>query len=365
MRQRPSDRLVSGLRLHLVCKLLIVGAAGAVIAQTALLYLLSRNPRASRESIGTEHHSPQWQPRPKLPPEVQPQSQSQPPPQLQHVLDRARTWAHLQRQETPRRRQQDSTGDAGESADVVAAPTTAKAARPSAPNRHISLPPAPSPPAAVALVRRGPQKPLPEERAESVCGREWQEAYSRRHAGAVSAWHERGVLPRLLVWEYQRGGGGLADRLVGMMTALLLAVLSDRVFQLDWAGHEVALRLPNIDGTALLHTLPRMRTRRLRWINRPRLELQVGGAARSPRLRFVRPRARFSSTRIGIGWTRLARSPCLPLPDSLATLPTPSFLLPICRKRSPLALSRPPPFHVAPSQPLDSQVDGPSYSIPS
>uniref|UniRef100_A0A7S4BJJ7 Uncharacterized protein n=1 Tax=Chrysotila carterae TaxID=13221 RepID=A0A7S4BJJ7_CHRCT len=58
------------------------------------------------------------------------------------------------------------------------------------------------------------------------------------------------------------------------MTALLLAVLSDRVFQLDWAGHEVALRLPNIDGTALLHTLPRMRTRRLRWINRPRLELQ-------------------------------------------------------------------------------------------
>ena len=71
------------------------------------------------------------------------------------------------------------------------------------------------------------------------------------------------------------GNGGLADRLTGLMTALLLAILTDRALALDWPGHEAALTMPQLsgglDGNAALLSHARAaaakgEARRLEWL---------------------------------------------------------------------------------------------------
>jgi len=105
-----------------------------------------------------------------------------------------------------------------------------------------------------------------------VCGTAWQAAYSSAHA----AWSQDGHTTRALVFEVRGTSGGLADRLTGMMTALLLAILTDRAFQLDWPEHTVALQTPRIDSTGLLPALgrtPPAEVRRVTWINGDRIKL--------------------------------------------------------------------------------------------
>ena len=108
----------------------------------------------------------------------------------------------------------------------------------------------------------------PEERAPSVCGTQWQEDYAALHARLVAS-----PSSRILVFDCRAapGQGGLADRLTGMMTALLLAILSGRAFQLDWPGVESAYATPRLDATALLgaaRAAPASEVRKLRWVNR-------------------------------------------------------------------------------------------------
>ena len=111
-----------------------------------------------------------------------------------------------------------------------------------------------------------------EQRVLKVCGTAWQAAYSSAHA----AWSQDGHTTRALVFEVRGTSGGLADRLTGMMTALLLAILTDRAFQLDWPEHTVALQTPRIDSTGLLPALgrtPPAEVRRVTWINGDRIKL--------------------------------------------------------------------------------------------
>ena len=77
------------------------------------------------------------------------------------------------------------------------------------------------------------------QRAAPICGVDWQDAYAAFHADVVAG---PSSSARLLVFDAS-GNGGLADRLTGLMTALLLAILSDRAIALDWSGREVALRM--------------------------------------------------------------------------------------------------------------------------
>ena len=105
-----------------------------------------------------------------------------------------------------------------------------------------------------------------------MCGTAWQDAYSASHA----AWSRDPSSARVLVFEVRGNSGGLADRLTGMMTALLLAILTDRAFQLDWPQHAAVLSTPRIDVTSLLPALGRVRpsdVRRLTWINGDRQKL--------------------------------------------------------------------------------------------
>ena len=114
----------------------------------------------------------------------------------------------------------------------------------------------------------------------NVCGSSWQDAYAALHAEAVgNAAAASGRAPRILVFDTM-GQGGLADRLTGLMTALLVAILTDRAIALDWPGHEEALRTPRFVGGAndrLLMNAKQARpadVRRLEWINKSRKQLQ-------------------------------------------------------------------------------------------
>ena len=126
---------------------------------------------------------------------------------------------------------------------VAAARTPAKRAAQAAAAGTPPLPP-PSPPPPVPAAVEPPASAL-EQRVLDVCGTAWQAAYSSAHA----AWSQDGRTARALVFEVRGTSGGLADRLTGMMTALLLAILTDRAFQLDWPEHTTALRTPHIDAT--------------------------------------------------------------------------------------------------------------------
>lgn len=116
----------------------------------------------------------------------------------------------------------------------------------------------------------------PEEaRSEEVCGNEWQDAYVSLHADLVSQ-AARGLPVRLAVFDCRLGGGGYADRLIGLMTTLLLAVMTDRALVVQWPGHDAVLRSPRIKLTALLRHAESARsseTRTLRWLQGNRLKL--------------------------------------------------------------------------------------------
>ena len=82
-------------------------------------------------------------------------------------------------------------------------------------------------------------------RALAVCGTTWQKGFAAVQAAAVANASSPGGRARVLLFDTS-GNGGLADRLTGMMTAFLLAVLTERAFALDWPGHELALSMPSI-----------------------------------------------------------------------------------------------------------------------
>jgi hypothetical protein len=111
-------------------------------------------------------------------------------------------------------------------------------------------------------------------RVASTCGNAWQEKYAALHANALEQ-----TSPRILVFD-TNGNGGYADRLTGLMTALLLAIISDRALVLDWPGHEAALSMPRLGAGAEL-LLRRARAaapgevRRLSWLNANRRKLQA------------------------------------------------------------------------------------------
>ena len=115
-------------------------------------------------------------------------------------------------------------------------------------------------------------------RIASVCGTSWQDAYAELHATAVGNAAQQPV--RILVFD-TLGQGGLADRLTGLMTALLFAILTDRALALDWPGHTEALQTPRFLNGANSRLLsqsqraPPEEKRRVEWINQNRKELQA------------------------------------------------------------------------------------------
>ena len=115
--------------------------------------------------------------------------------------------------------------------------------------------------------------PFPEAgRTAEVCGTRWQESYEQQHAEILQQ-----RAPRLILFDCI-GNGGLADRLTGLMTVLLLAMLTDRALAIDWPGHELALvthRIDNSGALALARAAPEKDVRRLQWLNGNRKQLQA------------------------------------------------------------------------------------------
>lgn len=96
----------------------------------------------------------------------------------------------------------------------------------------------------------------PEERASSVCGDGWQQRYRDLHHAAVraaaSSSSPSSSQPSIVVFEAVEMSSGYADRLTGLLTALLLGVLTDRAIAIRWSGHEAALGSDSLDLKALL-----------------------------------------------------------------------------------------------------------------
>ena len=114
--------------------------------------------------------------------------------------------------------------------------------------------------------------PWPEEaRTADVCGSTWQDAYAALHASQLEL-----DSPRLLVFDVT-GNGGIADRLTGLMTVLLIAILTDRALAIDWPAHETALRIPRLDNTralSLARAAQLRDVRQMHWLNGNRVQLR-------------------------------------------------------------------------------------------
>ena len=111
-----------------------------------------------------------------------------------------------------------------------------------------------------------------DKRIADVCGHTWQDKYAAFHA-AESAKPE----PRLMIFDVT-GNGGYADRLTGLMTTLLLAILTDRAIVISWPGYDSAFKLPRLvaDNRELLAKAQRAGfndIRRLHWVNENRTKL--------------------------------------------------------------------------------------------
>ena len=137
--------------------------------------------------------------------------------------------------------------------------------------KHLSLIPELSPDVAAKI---WPE----EERADDVCGTQWQDAYTALHARLVEEGTRRtDARPvRLAVFDCRVGQGGYADRLIGLMTVFLISILTDRALVIHWPGHEDALRSPRLQLTALLQqarSAPSSERRELRWLQGNRLNL--------------------------------------------------------------------------------------------
>ena len=122
-------------------------------------------------------------------------------------------------------------------------------------------------------------------RALETCGNSWQSTYAALHSSQVASLTGGNKKPRILLFDTS-GNGGLADRLTGLMTALLLAILTDRALALDWPGYEAALATPRLNGNAALLSHARTaaakgEARRIEWLNanRKTLHAQISGAA--------------------------------------------------------------------------------------
>ena len=119
-------------------------------------------------------------------------------------------------------------------------------------------------------------------RDELVCGATWQDAYATLHAEAAAS-----EKPRILVFDVA-GNGGYADRLTGLMTALLIAILTDRALTLDWPGYDTALTTPRLKSLPKLlqaaRFAPPVEVRRLVWLNANRkvLHQELTGVAAPP-----------------------------------------------------------------------------------
>lgn len=116
------------------------------------------------------------------------------------------------------------------------------------------------------------RSPWPEdERTAEVCGTTWQDAYAAAHARQLAS-----ASPRLAVFS-AAGNGGLADRITGLMTVLLLAILTDRAIAIDWPGYEAALETPRVDATSALGLARRAMpsdVHHLSWLNQNRVKLR-------------------------------------------------------------------------------------------
>eukprot|EP00898_Chlorokybus_atmophyticus_P000983 jgi/Chlat1/1886/Chrsp145S02206 len=92
-----------------------------------------------------------------------------------------------------------------------------------------------------------------EQRATSpsMCGN-WQHKYARWHKRAMASLSnpKAAAKTRFVVFRCRQVGevneqcGGLADRFTGMVSAFLFALLTDRVFLIDWPGYENAFNSP-------------------------------------------------------------------------------------------------------------------------
>ena len=127
-----------------------------------------------------------------------------------------------------------------------------------------------------------------EQRAEAVCGTDWQDAYAALHArlveeGTSKRIVEDGIMKRteakpvrIAMFDCRVGQGGYADRLIGLMTVLLISIITDRALVINWPTHEDALRFPRIQTTALLRqaeTASKRDRREFRWLQQNRLDL--------------------------------------------------------------------------------------------
>ena len=157
----------------------------------------------------------------------------------------------------------------------------------------------PSPPGSIAADRREPtevadvqpadaEQPGAERSAKEwpegarqlkVCGTEWQDMYAALHSRIVAEATGPAAKPaRIAVFDCRVGNGGLADRLTGLMTVLLIAILTDRALVLNWPGHEAALTSPRLDLTSLLPHASRAdpaESRQVRWLNGNRVKLHA------------------------------------------------------------------------------------------
>eukprot|EP00898_Chlorokybus_atmophyticus_P000933 jgi/Chlat1/1840/Chrsp14S02225 len=96
-------------------------------------------------------------------------------------------------------------------------------------------------------------------RQPEMCG-SWQDNYAQMHQAAMKAVIQGQDPPpgtRFVVFRCRQGPrvnntatemcGGLGDRFSGMVSAMAFALLTNRMFLLDWPGHEVAFTSPYID----------------------------------------------------------------------------------------------------------------------
>lgn len=135
---------------------------------------------------------------------------------------------------------------------------------------------------AVGHHHTGQVRVWPEEgRDREVCGSDWQDAYAKLHARLVEDGTrtpaQQRVPVRIAVFDCRVGNGGLADRLIGLMTVLLVSILTDRALVINWPGHEEVLMSPRLHLTALLaqaQQAPPHEVRQIRWLQGNRLKLQ-------------------------------------------------------------------------------------------
>eukprot|EP00898_Chlorokybus_atmophyticus_P003263 jgi/Chlat1/3938/Chrsp26S04195 len=103
-------------------------------------------------------------------------------------------------------------------------------------------------------------KPELRARDPAICG-SWMLAYAEMHRKAMAIINDPNASEaekkklKFVVFRCRQYGkyddqcGGLADRFAGLISTFLFALLTDRIFLMDWRGAEVAFRSPYINWT--------------------------------------------------------------------------------------------------------------------